>query len=191
VNNYEYIIASLPILTQGDKAVFDEETVLQEIRSQLSPKDLTLFENFLEGYKEGALTQEFYRNALKNRNHFLQAYYRFDLTLKNAKVSYLNNRLGRPENQDRIELETPDQDELEAINSVLEQQDLLSREKGLDTLVWDKVDELTKMSLFCMDNILSCIVKIKIISRWTKLDPQKGREFFRRLVEEIKDNYTI
>ena len=71
--------------------------------------------------------------------------------------------------------------------AVLEQSDILSRERGLDKLLWEKAEELTRMDLFDIDVILSFIAKLKITDRWNKLDPRTGREMFRKLVQEIRN----
>ena len=36
------------------------------------------------------------------------------------------------------------------------------------------------------ERILGFTAKLKIIDRWNKLDPETGRELFRKLVDEIR-----
>ena len=45
------------------------------------------------------------------------------------------------------------------------------------------------MDVFDIEAILGFIAKLKIIDRWDKLDPETGRELFRKLVEEIRSTY--
>lgn len=73
--------------------------------------------------------------------------------------------------------------------AVLENGDILRRERGLDDLMWKRIDEITVMDVFDIEAILGFIAKLKIIDRWDKLDPETGREFFRKLVEEIRSTY--
>lgn len=73
--------------------------------------------------------------------------------------------------------------------AVLENGDILRRERGLDDLMWKRIDEITVMDVFDIEAILGFIAKLKIIDRWDRLDPETGRELFRKLVEEIRSTY--
>jgi hypothetical protein len=69
---------------------------------------------------------------------------------------------------------------------VLGQNDILGRERGLDDLLWAKIDELTVMHVFDIDVILGFVCKLKIVDRWLSLDEATGREFFRKLVKDLR-----
>ena len=189
MNNYEYIIASLPV--QGkDAGVADADAVLAEIRSQCSKSDNALIDKLTDSFNPDCLTEDFYKSAWSSRNGFLRYYLIFDLKVRNAKVRYLNTRLGRPVSQDLMPLpeDAPEEfDEEVSVNAILERDDILEREKGLDDIMWEKADELVQSHIFDIDIILSFIAKLKIAERWSKLDPESGRELFRRLVQEIRN----
>ena len=55
--------------------------------------------------------------------------------------------------------------------------------------MWKRIDEITVMDVFDIEAILGFIAKLKIIDRWDRLDPETGRELFRKLVEEIRSTY--
>lgn len=191
MNNYEYIIASLPVLQQDNRNVsIDVDEVIAEIRAQLGSKDSACLDTLLSGYDPEKLSVGFYSSACSSRQAFIRDYFRYDLLVRNAKVAYLNKELGRAEGLDMVVLEgdsEPDSGELPAVEEVLERKDILERERGLDDLMWNKVDELTVMHVFDLDLILGFVAKMKIIDRWLKLDPQTGRELFRKLVDEIRN----
>ena len=194
MNNYEYIIAGLPLLqsegsrTTAAAAGLDADAVLEDIRGQLSAKDNALVDCLLDGWKEENLNADFYRSALKHRNAFIRGYFAFDLELRNAKVRYLNRELGRPEGTDIVSLAREDEEPEEedrSLDAIFEAKDLLSREKQQDDAVWKKVDEMIIMNLFDIDVVLAFIVKLHIVNRWLKLDENTGREMFRILVDEV------
>ena len=193
MDNYAYIIASLPVLNQEDHPEhFVAEEILAEIREQLSAHDNSVLDLLLEGYDPDKLDAEFYRRALAHGNRFIREWFRFDLDLRNATVAFLNDSLGRPEGQDLVlltEREAEEFPEEEAVQQVLNRADLLQRERGLDDLRWQKVDELTAMDVFDLELILGFVAKLQIIDRWLKLDPESGRELFRKLVEDIRSTY--
>ena len=194
MNNYEYIVASLPALRleddRSDKLVVQE--LVDEIRGQLSERDAAVLDLLLSGYDDERLDEDFYQAALKHGNRFIRDWFRFDLDLRNTTVSYLNDSLGRPDKQDMILLEDRETEEffeLDDAQNVLNLGDILKRERGLDELRWRKIDELTILDSFDLEVLLGYVAKLKIIDRWLQLDPDSGRELFRRLVEDIRSTY--
>ena len=199
--NYEYIIASLPDITTEWKFT-DEgpQDYIEEITGQCSKKDNELIEFLLSGYKDENLNEDFYIKAITHKNRFISEYFRFDLNVRNAKVKYLNKALERPAEQDVLtfpedapqavldaaEAEFEEADELETI---LNAGDILSRERGIDDLMWEKISDLTTFNYFDIDAILGFITKLNIVARWYKLDEQTGREMFKRLVDEVRGTF--
>ncbi len=200
MNNYEYIIASLPDLTTGWK--FGEkgpEDYIEEVISLCSAKDRKVIEFLLSGFESGNLDVSFYRKALGHENGFIRDYFLFDLNVRNAKVRYLNRALGRPADMDVMTLNTEDEEnnivedaefeEAAVLDIVLGGNDILARERGMDDLVWDKICSLTTFSYFDLDAILGFMAKLNIVARWYRLDEQTGRDMFRRLVEEVRGTF--
>ena len=200
MNNYEYIIASLPDLTTGWK--FGEkgpEDYIEEVISLCSAKDRKVIEFLLSGFESGNLDVSFYRKALGHENGFIRDYFLFDLNVRNAKVRYLNRALGRPADMDVMTLNTEDEEnnivedaefeEAAELDIVLGGNDILARERGMDDLVWDKICSLTTFSYFDLDAILGFMAKLNIVARWYRLDQQTGRDMFRRLVEEVRGTF--
>jgi hypothetical protein len=201
MSNYEYIVASLPDITTGWK--FGEkgpEDYIEEIVSLCSDKDRELIGFFLDGYRDESLCTDFYARALTHDNVFIREFFRFDLNVRNTKVNYLNKALDRPAGKDILTFpEATDQKILDAVGeefeesadleSVLNLGDILSRERGIDDLVWEKVDSLTTFNYFDIDAILGFIAKLNIVARWFKLDEQTGREMFKKLVDEVRGTF--
>lgn len=192
MNNYEYIIASLPVLQPDSREDVNADELIGEIRSHLSSKDSASVDFLLDGWNADALGEDFYRKALDSSVRFIREYFGYDLTLRNTKVRYLNGRLHRPTDQDTVDLGLEDDaEEVARIDEVLSQEDILAKERGLDNLLWQKIDDITVLDNFDIDEILGFIAKLKIVDRWLKLDEATGRELFAKLVREIKENYTI
>ena len=154
----------------------------------------------MSGYLDENLNTEFYLKALTHKDRFIREYFRFDLNVRNAKVKYLNKALGRPADKDVLSFPegTPEQvlefiseefEEAAALDNVLGAGDILSRERGLDDLMWAKIDNLTLFNYFDIDVILGFIAKLNIVARWFKLDEQTGREMFKRLVDEVRGTF--
>ena len=199
--NYEYIIASLPDITTGWKFTDNgPQYYIEEITGQCSQKDNELIEFLLSGHKDDNLNEDFYIKAITHKNRFIREYFTFDLNVRNAKVRYLNKALGRPADKDMMSFpETAPEKVLEAVaaefeesaalESVLNSEDILTRERGLDDLMWDKISSLTIFNYFDIEVILGFIAKLNIVARWYKLDEQTGREMFKRLVDEVRGTF--
>lgn len=202
MNNYVYIIAGLPDFTpdwrQGDKSL---EDYLGQVRELLSAKDNATLDFIVKGFDKEQISLELYREALEHRNGFIREFFLFDLNVRNAKVRYLNQALGRDPLKDVLSLAGPETEEMGAeveepefkeaarLQAILEGKDILARERGIDDLYWDKIDELTLFDYLTFDKILGMVVKMMIIRRWLLLDEQTGREMFKRLVDEIRGTF--
>ena len=196
MNNYEYIIACLPVIHNSadcaDGWSIDTDTVMAEIRSQCSGQDLEVLDFLCRGFDNEVLVEEFYLQALGHRNRFIREYFAYDLDVRNTKVEFLNAALGRPAGQDIVlpeRLEEQIFDGREDVDAVLCQDDILARERGLDDLMWRKIDEITSLDIFNLDLILGFAAKLQIADRWLKLDEATGREMFRRIVDGIRQTY--
>lgn len=194
MNNYEYIVASLPVIEPGSRLGSSSaaNAITNDIREQLSNKDNALVTMLLDGFNPEKLNAGFYRACIGSGSRFLREYFLFDLFLRNTKVEYLNASLGRPEGKDVLlleELEDYEFEQKEEIVEILSGTDIIGREKGLDMAIWEHVEEVTTMDVFDMDAILGFIARLKIIDRWDKLDPETGAELFRRLIKEIRATY--
>lgn len=196
MSNFEYIIASLPFLTRDFRYADGQgfESVLAEIRENLSERDGAALDFLLEGLR--APDAAFYRSALRHRLAFIRGYFAFDLDLRNAKVRYLNRQLGRPEEQDLV---APAEDGTEeplrefaeeaGVEAALSETGLVEREKALDDLAWEKADRLSDFHYFDLSAVLAYVVKLSIANRWLALDEARGRELFRKLVDEVKGTF--
>ena len=207
MSNYEYIISSLPFLSADYK--YAQGTgfadVMAEIRRDLTEKDVEALDFLLDGFKPEKLDADFYASALSRKEPFLREYFRFDLNLRNAKVRYLNRQLDREPEKDVISGKGTDKEEnldidgfrftggsfeeAGKVEAVLNGQDLLEREKGLDDIVWEKVDSLALFHYFDLSAVLAYVAKLHIVDRWLALDAEKGRELFRKLVDGVRGTF--
>ena len=194
MGNFEYIISSLPFLTADYKYADGQGfgQVMEEIRENLSKKDSATLDLLLKGFQDNELTPEFYTQAEKASQPFIRAYFSFDRNLRNAKVRFLNKQLGRPDEEGVMILHEEEEsfDQLSAVESALAEGDLLSREKALDDLTWEQIEELSRFHYFDLTAVLAYVAKLHIVDRWLVLDEEQGRELFRKMVADITETYT-
>ncbi len=202
MNNYVYIIAGLPDFTpdwrQGEKSL---DEYLEQMHELLSTKDNEVIAFIMKGFDKDQIGPDFYKEALSHKLGFIREFFQFDMNVRNQKVRYLNNALGRAPEKDVLSLRDPEAEETglepeepefkEAgrLQAILEGGDILSRERGIDDLYWDKIDELTLFDYLNFDRILGVAAKMMIIRRWLILDEETGREMFKKLVDEVRGTF--
>ncbi len=187
MDNYVYIVAGLPELTSGfENTGFNYAAVKEGIMELLSEKDQQMVELMEEGFNEDTLNAEFYDKAAKSKNRFIREYFDFDGRLRNMKVNYLAKRLGKNGEEYQVELPEADFEEGKQIQDILADADFVKREQKMDELKWEKASDIARMDYFNMNAILAFMVKAKTVQRWAELDPEKGQEMFKKLVQEIR-----
>ena len=55
----------------------------------------------------------------------------------------------------------------------------------MDMIRWSLSDELSTFDYFNIDFLLSYIVRLSLVHRWARLDEERGKAMFRRLVESL------
>ena len=190
MDNYVYIVASLPELTAGlENTGFNYAATKESIMELLSEKDQKLVELFEEGFNEDTLGADFYAKAAESKNRFIREYFDFDARLRNMKVAYLAKRLDKKGEDYFVDMPEADFEEYQQIKDILENADFVLREQKMDELKWEKASDIARMDYFNMNAILAFLAKAKTVQRWAELDPVKGQEMFEKLVKEVRGTF--
>ncbi len=199
MNNYYYIVASLPVLSlKKEESNFNYEKIREQIYSLCSQKDRDIIDFFESGLVGENLNSDFYQKAFKSPNKFTRLYYSLDLAIRNKKVNVLASQIFGQDKGDEIinkytiplqSLFTLEQDDNDTLNNIFQSTDILGKEKNLDDFRWEKYNLFTSFQYFTLDNIISFLAKANMIERWNKLDKEKGKELFKRLVDEVRGTF--
>lgn len=179
MSNYPYIIAGLPdLLLDFESRPFDYAEVEDGIKALLEPSDvkkIKWLDSSLDGQHYNPL---FYKELEKCSDRFIKEYVGFDRQVRNAKVKFLQD--GSFEEEDPL---------TERLEPVFRITNLIEREKALDKLYWDKVNEITLQEYLTFDIILAFLAKARIVNRWNTLDKKRGAELFGQLVQEVRGTF--
>ena len=195
MGNYHYIIAGLPeLLLNADNKGFSYDAVRDSIYHSSSDKDRRFIEWFEFGNSESNLTPHFYRAAMKCKNKFIRTYFALDLEIRNRKVDFVSNKLGKDSANYRMEVSNAidlnlSEEQLKKLTEIFANKNILDKEQLLDKFKWEYISSLSPYGVFNMDVILAFLAKGKLIDRWNKLDRTTGQEMFRKLVDEVRGTF--
>ena len=71
------------------------------------------------------------------------------------------------------------------IAAVNDEQNIVEKEHKIDLVRWEYAGELASFDYFNINAVLSYLVKINIVARWSILDVKRGREMLERLMAEL------
>lgn len=156
---------------------------------------------------EVGLYKRFYDYVGSYQNEFLQKWFNFDRQLRNILAATNARKLGKNVAQilvgnDAINValsqsqtsdfglrgELPLMDKLMPI---LEITNLFEREKKIDMLRWDFIDEGNTFNYFNVDRVLGYLLKAEIIDRWLKIDPAVGDALLKRYFNDLKGTFDL
>ncbi|MFR9649945.1 MAG: DUF2764 family protein [Rikenellaceae bacterium] len=72
------------------------------------------------------------------------------------------------------------------ISAVGDDSNLLDKESRIDNIKWAEATELATFDYFGIGAVLSYLVRLNIVARWSELNVTKGREMFERLVSQFR-----
>lgn len=164
---------------------------------------------------EDHLTWLFYDEMKQHKNKFISEWFSFDQGLRNVlaglncrKIPSDTEEKGSPFSLQSVIIGHDDVTELihkstaqdfslgpvfpwaEKILS-LPDGNLTEHEKAIDDLRWNVLDELTTFTYFRIETVLAFCIKLDIVERWLRLDPETGKERLEKLTEELVSGFHM
>lgn len=84
--------------------------------------------------------------------------------------------------------------ELEYFDTLLrisEESDIYDRERKLDKLRWDWLEEHTVFDYFNIEYLFAYLCKLQILERWVSLNAEEGERVFRELISNLKNETKL
>ena len=165
-------------------------------------------ENAAEGiFPEDRLAQLYYAHAMSQGNVFIERWFAFNLDLNNFLTAITARRYNldvKPlivgDNEVAKALRTSNSrdfgltgvmDGFEEVMRISEIENLVERERKLDVLKWEWMEENSFFDYFTVEKLFSFLVKIQIIERWITLDAEAGGEMLRGMIRQLKDEVKV
>lgn len=190
-------------------SILEEENILPDYmakvmedfyRSEEKPDPVVL---------EIMLTQEYYRLVLESKNAFLSQWLTLERDANNIVTAFnLRKHEAKPGRQlidenplaeeldialakDRDFSAPPEPEYAQELFTIAGIDDFLEREKKIDHWKWTLIDEMSFFHYFTIEKILAYMIKLIMVARWRSLDPDTGKQLFRRLIEEMKQPLSM
>lgn len=189
-------------------AVFIEERLKE-------PRDLPSYmiefiKNHNKEYKkfdvstENELAWMFYDYAINSKSKFVSDWFTFEMNLRNLTTALNCRKYERDlkteilgDNDFAKALRTSKlkdfglADEYPFVTKVLSFFDsnaMVDKEKNLDLLRWNYLEEKITFEYFSIDRVLSFLIRLLLIERWSRLNIDSGREVFNSLIKQLKES---
>lgn len=156
---------------------------------------------------ENVLSWMYYDYLLNIPNRFIRDYARFSMNLKNLMAAVNSRKYGWNvaeevigSNEFAMALRTSnakdfglsgDDPYVEKVLALMENENLVERERGLDLLIWDFLDEAVEFEYFSLERVFSFLLKLMIVERWSRMNPESGREVFMEMVRKFRTSFQF
>lgn len=156
---------------------------------------------------ENVLSWMYYDYMMHSENKLVREYAEFSMNMRNLIAAYNSRKYGRDisrevigENEFAVALRTSNSKDfglsmdypyVEKVISLLENDHLVERERGLDLLIWDFLDEAVIFEYFSIEKVISFMLKQMIVQRWSRMSSESGRKVFMELVEKFRKSFEF
>lgn len=157
--------------------------------------------------KEDFITSLYYDFGCQSKNKFVSEWFEFNLNINNVMTAIIcrkhnfdikkaiigNNEIAqtiRTSNARDFNL-TELYTDFEVISKIVEEPNLLERERKIDALKWNWLEEHAFFHYFSIERVLSLWLKCELINRWKELSVEKGEHVFRNLLNDFKKDIKL
>lgn len=156
---------------------------------------------------EDILATYYYDYAMRCNNKFVSEWFELNLNINNIlaaytarkyKIEIAPNIIGSTWVSEAIRTSNArdfglsgELDYLESLQRIAEMEELVEREKRIDLLKWNWLDEVTFFEYFTVERIFAFLLRLEMIGRWIALDKEKGNELFRKIIDSLKNEVQI
>ena len=153
---------------------------------------------------ENQLARLSYEYLLEHTNGFLHQWFTFENSLKNILAAWNIRKYQLPaegqfigENMVTEAVRkshahdfglTAELPFLDKLMHALAQEKIPEREKAIDRIKWNYIDELNTFNYFTVEVVLGYLLKWILLNRWTRMDAERGRQGIETLVEALENS---
>ena len=80
---------------------------------------------------------------------------------------------------------------VEKVIALMENDNLVERERGIDLLVWNFLDEAVVFEYFSLERVISYLLRLMIVERWSRMSSESGRKVFMEMIERFRQSFQF
>ena len=200
---YEYILAGLPELKAGSDAPISLEKLDEFLDEQLAASDKKLLDLLRVPIDADTLEQ-----GLKANNRFVREWFTFNQDMNNVLVAQICRKhgfdikqqiVGEGELAETLRTHTTQKDfglnevdgDYQAILALAQIEDLMAREKAMDAIRFEWLQERTEFDFFSAEMVFAYYLEAVMLHRWSILTIEEGEKVFRELVADMKKGVKL
>ncbi|WP_455669034.1 DUF2764 domain-containing protein [Phocaeicola sp.] len=156
---------------------------------------------------EDMLASYYYAYAMNCGNKFVSSWFEFNLNINNILAALTARKykmdvsqvvVGKTDVSEMIRTSnardfglTEMLEYFEPILRISEIDELVEREKKIDLLKWNWMEDAVFFDYFTVERIFVFLLKLEMIGRWISMDKEKGSELFRQIIDKLKNEVQI
>jgi hypothetical protein len=160
--NYYYFAATLPALDLDQPPPFSVGEFRERCSEHLAADDLAALDEL-----EGPLGAE-------SRRAFVRAWRNRERVLRTAVARHRAARLKRDETPSLHPEGASDSAVERAAAEAFSKASPLEREHALDRFRWSQIEQAAGLSPFTAEAVLSYALRLRLVERWAKMEPESG-----------------
>ncbi len=156
---------------------------------------------------EDQLATLYYNSAISCRNSFISDWFKFNLNVNNIIIAMNCRNFGyrreimvvgdddisnaiRTSNAKDFGIK-PIFPEIDDVMRLADEPDLFERERKIDLLKWNWLEEKGFFHYFDMEHLFIYLVRLSLLERWVRLEKETGRKVFREMISQLQHSFEF
>ena len=153
------------------------------------------------------LTSLFFDYAISCKNEFISEWYSYNLNITNILtamncIKYGFDRessiVGSGELAEAIRFSNsrdfgiaPVFPEVEEVLRLAEESDLYERERKIDLMKWNWLEEKGFFHYFDIEHVFVYLIRLQMLARWVRLEKETGLKIFREMIDQLQHSFEF
>lgn len=156
---------------------------------------------------EDQLATLYYNSAISCGNSFISDWFKFNLNVNNIIIAmncrnfgYRRETMVVGDDEISIAIRTsnskdfgikPIFPEIDDVMRLADEPDLFERERKIDLLKWNWLEEKGFFHYFDMEHLFIYLVRLSFLERWVRLEKETGRKVFREMISQLQHSFEF
>ncbi|MDO4215679.1 MAG: DUF2764 family protein [Bacteroidales bacterium] len=157
-------------------------------------------------FADDAIMLAYYESAMKCKNPMIADWFKLNFNLSNILTALIARKNGwnvadyiqggeinemiKTNKSKDFDL-TREYDFVAEIMKIVDTDDPVEKEKKIDAFKWLWLDEMTFSEFFGIEAVFAYLCKLEMQNRWEMLDPEKGKETFTQIIENLRSEAQV